>query len=233
MPLRSPDFIAVWIWPAFSDHGMTTGQRYQFIYKPLIWLSCLAPLLIIAAGVAGVGGVTLSADPIRETIHRLGRTALNLLLITLAVTPLRDLLRQPPLLRLRRLLGLFAFSYALLHFSAFAALDLRFDWGRIGSELAKRPYIIVGMTALLALVPLAITSTQGMMRRLGRRWAKLHRLVYPIALLGVWHFWWQVKADITQPLLYSAALSVLLGYRLWKRWRATSMSAPATAPERI
>jgi sulfoxide reductase heme-binding subunit YedZ len=209
---------------------MTLVQRYRWVYKPLIWLACLAPLLIILAAAFGVPGVSLTAEPVRETVHRLGRTALNLLLITLCVTPLKDLLHAPQLLRLRRLLGLFAFSYALLHFVAFAALDLRLDWGRIGAELVKRPYILVGFTALLALLPLAATSTQRMMRRLGRRWVKLHRLIYPIALLGVWHFWWQTKADLTQPLLYSAALAVLLAYRLAKLRRTTSMSAPATVP---
>lgn len=209
---------------------MTVEQRYRWVYKPLVWLACLAPLLIILAAAAGVPGVSLTADPVRETVHRLGRTALNLLLITLCVTPLRHLLRRPQLLRLRRLLGLFAFSYALLHFAAFAALDLRLDLGRIGTELVKRPYILVGFTALLALLPLAVTSTQRMMLRLGRRWAKLHRLVYPVAVLAVWHFWWQVKADITEPLLYSAALALLLGYRVAQRRRATSMSVPATVP---
>jgi sulfoxide reductase heme-binding subunit YedZ len=209
---------------------MTVEQRYRWVYKPLVWLACLAPLLIILAAAVGVPGASLTADPVRETVHRLGRTALNLLLITLCVTPLQQLLRQPQLLRLRRLLGLFAFSYALLHFAAFAALDLRLDLGRIGTELVRRPYILVGFTALLALLPLAVTSTRGMMRRLGRRWATLHRLVYPVAVLAVWHFWWQVKADITEPLLYSAALALLLGYRGAKRRRATSMSAPATVP---
>jgi sulfoxide reductase heme-binding subunit YedZ len=211
---------------------MTIEQRYRWIVKPAIWLACLAPLLIIAAGIAGVGSVGLTADPIKETLHRLGRTALNLLFITLCVTPLKDLLRRPHLLRVRRLLGLFAFSYALLHFLVYAALDLRLDFGRIAAELVKRPYILVGFSALLALLPLACTSTAAMMRRLGRRWSKLHRLVYPIALLAVWHFWWQVKADITQPALYSLGLALLLGYRLWKRRAATSTFAPAKVPEK-
>jgi sulfoxide reductase heme-binding subunit YedZ len=211
---------------------MNTAQRYRLIVKPLIWLACLTPMALILLGGFGLANVNLSADPIRETLHRLGKTALNLLLITLCVTPLQQLLRQPQLLRVRRLLGLFAFFYALLHFTVFAVLDLRLDVSRIASEIVKRPYILLGALALLSLVPLAVTSTQKMMRRLGRRWAQLHRLIYPIALLAIWHFWWQVKADLTEPLFYSAILAVLLGYRGW-RWRsATSRSAPATIPEK-
>lgn len=211
---------------------MTLEQRYRWIVKPAIWLACLAPLMIIVAAIAGVGGASLTADPIKETLHRLGRTALNLLLITLCVSPAAKLLRKPHLLRLRRLLGLFAFAYAMLHFSVYAALDLRLDFSRIVQELLKRPYIMVGFVALLALLPLAATSTAAMMRRLGRRWIKLHQLIYPIAVLGVWHFWWQVKADITEPVLYSIGLAILLGYRLWKRRTATSKSVPARVPER-
>jgi sulfoxide reductase heme-binding subunit YedZ len=139
------------------------------------------------------------------------------------------------------MLGLFAFGYALLHFWVYLALDLEFNFRTLFADIAKRPYITIGFTALLLLIPLAVTSTNRMMRRLGRRWQKLHRLIYPIAILGVWHFYWQVKRDIRQPLLYAGILAVLLGYR-WMRARrraapapaaATSKSGSATVPERI
>ena len=168
----------------------------------------------------------LGVDPVARIIHGMGKTALNLLLITLAVTPLRKLLHMPDLLRLRRMLGLFAFTYALLHFTAFAWLDLGLKFRDIGAEIVKRPYITIGMLALLLLIPLAVTSTNKMMRRLGRRWQKLHRLVYVITALGLWHFYWQVKKDIREPLLYIGIFAVLMGLRLIMR------SWPAKAPER-
>jgi sulfoxide reductase heme-binding subunit YedZ len=163
---------------------------------------------------------------VRRLIHACGITALNLLLITLAVTPMRMLTGFGQLLRLRRMLGLFAFFYALLHFTAYAWLDQGLDPAAIGADIVKRPYITIGMLALLLLVPLAVTSTNGMMRRLGRRWTRLHLLVYVIAGLGVWHFWWQVKQDIREPLLYVAIFAVLMAFRVKaKFW-------PARAPER-
>ena len=121
-------------------------------------------------------------------------------------------------LRFRRMLGLFAFFYASLHFLVYAVLDQGLDLAVIVEDVIERPYITIGMTALLLLIPLAVTSTNGMMRRLGRNWRKLHRLVYVIAVLGVWHFWWQVKADWLEPLLYAAMLAALLAFRI-KRQR--------------
>jgi sulfoxide reductase heme-binding subunit YedZ len=161
-----------------------------------------------------VGGLSLGANPIEELIHSLGKWGLKLLLITLAVTPLRKLTGWNWLLRLRRMLGLFAFFYVALHFLVYAGLDQRFDLAAIFEDIAKRPYITVGMTALLLLIPLAVTSTNRMMRRLGKNWQKLHRLVYVIAILGVWHFYWQVKLDTLEALVYAGILFALLGYRL-------------------
>jgi sulfoxide reductase heme-binding subunit YedZ len=176
----------------------------------------------------------LGADPVRSILHGLGKTALNLLLITLAVTPVRKLLKRPDLLRIRRMLGLFAFSYALLHFIAYAWLDQGLDFRNVGAEIVKRPFILVGMAALLLLIPLAVTSTNKMMRRLGRNWQKLHRLVYVIAALGLWHFYWQVKKDIREPLIYIGIFAVLMGFRLIaKSWPARAQektSAPAPSP---
>ena len=212
---------------------MTLTQRYRSIYKPLIWIAALAPLLWMVAGIVGVLGFSMGADPVKAVIHHTGKTALNLLGITLAVTPLARLGRWPQLIRLRRLLGLWAFAYALLHFTLYLGLDLRFDFAHLGADIVKRPYITIGFAAILLLLPLAATSTQRMMRRLGRRWQSLHRAIYAIGILAVWHFYWQVKADIREPLWYAAGLALLLGVRLWWRAaarRATSRSESAIAP---
>ncbi|TLY81852.1 MAG: sulfoxide reductase heme-binding subunit YedZ [Gammaproteobacteria bacterium] len=167
-------------------------------------------------------------------------------MITLSVTPVRSLTGLPQLLRLRRMLGLFAFFYAVVHFTIYLVLDLELNFRMLGADIAKRPYITIGFTALVLLLPLALTSTNGMMRRLGARWRRLHRLIYPIAALAVWHFYWQVKRDVREPLLYLGILALLLGYRLlrWQRLPAdahpraaapgalTSRSGSATAPGR-
>jgi sulfoxide reductase heme-binding subunit YedZ len=214
---------------------LNVERRYRLVYKPLVFLASLAPLLWLLCGAFGWLGASLGADPVKKLEHELGKTALNLLLITLLVTPVRQLTGFPHLARLRRMLGLFAAFYALLHFAAYLSLDLEFNFGTLFADIAKRPYITIGFTALLLLVPLAVTSTNKMMRRLGRRWQKLHRLIYVIAVLGVWHYYWQVKRDVREPLIYAGILALLLGYR-WLRARrqatATSKSGSATAPER-
>lgn len=212
---------------------MTLERRYRLVYKPVVWALALLPLALLLGRAFGVAGGSLGADPAEQILLTCGKTALNLLLLTLAVTPLRQLLRQPQLLRLRRLLGLFAFFYAALHMVAYVTLELQFDFGQLGEDIAKRPYITIGLLALLMLLALAATSTQKSMRRLGRRWQRLHWLIYPAAALGVWHYYWQVKADVREPLVYTAILAVLLGWRIWRRWPTlTSKSGSATAPER-
>jgi sulfoxide reductase heme-binding subunit YedZ len=212
---------------------MTIEQRYRWLYKPAIWILALLPLGLLLGRAFGVAGGSLGADPAKVILLTCGKTALNLLLVTLAVTPLRQLLKQVQLLRVRRLLGLFAFFYAALHFVAYVSLDLQFDFAQLGQDIVKRPYITIGFLALLMLLALAATSTQGSMRRLGRRWQRLHWLVYPATALGVWHYYWQVKADVREPLVYTAILAALLGWRLWKRWPTlTSRSGSATAPGR-
>jgi methionine sulfoxide reductase heme-binding subunit len=173
----------------------------------------------LLAGALGVAGVNLGADPVEEILETCGLWTLRFLLITLTVTPLRRLTGLNDLIRFRRMLGLFAFTYACLHFLAYLVLDRGVEWGAIVEDIAKRPYITIGFTALVLLFPLAFTSTKSMMRRLGRRWQRLHRLVYVIAILGVWHYYWQVKADVRDPLLYAAVLALLLGYRAWKSQR--------------
>jgi sulfoxide reductase heme-binding subunit YedZ len=194
-------------------------QRWQLgLIKAVIWVACLAPLAWLYLRIFHqIGGYV--ASPSIEILHTIGKTGLNLLLITLAVTPLRVLTGQNWLVRLRRLFGLFSFFYLSLHFSAFVWLDLRFRWRIIFEEIVLRPYLTIGMLALLLLIPLAVTSTRGMQRRLGRRWAKLHRLIYPIAILGVWHFWWHGKQASNEPVVYAGILALLLGFRIWRGWQ--------------
>lgn len=207
---------------------MNTARRYRFVYKPLVFALALAPAVYLTLGAFGLAGVDLGADPVREILHRCGKTALQLLLLTLLVTPLREITGWRDLVRLRRMLGLFAFFYALLHFTTYAWLDQGLDLHAIGEDILKRPYITIGLAALLLLVPLAVTSTDRMMRRLGRRWTQLHRLVYLITLLGVWHFWWQVKKDIREPLAYALIFATLMAWRLRGRFspaRARGRSA--------
>ncbi len=216
---------------------MSSGPPLLRAARTLVFLACLVPAAQLLCGACGWFGISLGADPVKHLEHAAGLTALNLLLLTLAVTPVRQLLQLPQLLRLRRMLGLFTFAYALLHFLIYAVLDLELDPRHIGADLAKRPYLTLGFLALLLLVPLAVTSTDRAMRRLGRRWSRLHQLVYAVAVLGVWHFYWQVKRDVREPLIYAAVLAVLLGYRAvgpLRRQAAalTSTSAPATARER-
>ncbi len=189
-------------------------QKSIWKLKVALFLLCLVPLAKLALETFGVAGMSLGANPIEELIHRLGKWGLNFLLITLAVTPLRRLTGKSWLLRFRRMLGLFAFFYLLLHFLTYAGLDQRFDLPVIFEDVVERPFITIGFTAFVFLIPLAVTSTNAMMKRLGRRWQKLHRLVYVIAILGVVHFYWQVKLDTLEPLIYAAILAVLLGYRL-------------------
>jgi sulfoxide reductase heme-binding subunit YedZ len=189
----------------------------RLIAKPLVFAACLLPALHLAGGAFHVGGLSLGADPIAAMLHTCGKWTLKFLLITLCMTPLRDFTHRDLWLRFRRMFGLFAFFYALLHFSVYLLLDRAGKLSDLGHDIVKRPYITIGMLGLLLLVPLALTSTAKAQRRLGRRWTRLHRLIYAVALLGVWHFWWQVKKDIREPLLFACALALLLGYRLWKR----------------
>ena len=195
--------------------------------KTLVHLLALLPAAILAWQFHDVwknASDALGADPIAEIEHRTGLWALRMLMITLAITPLRQLTGQPVLIRFRRMLGLYAFFYASLHLAAYLGLDLRGYWAQIFEEIVKRPYITVGFTAWLLLLPLAITSTKGWIKRLGRNWGRLHKLVYVIGVLAVLHFWWLVKSDIREPLLYAAILAVLLGWRGWKAfsWRRTA-----------
>jgi sulfoxide reductase heme-binding subunit YedZ len=217
---------------------MTVEKRYRYLYKPAVFVASLVPAALLVAGAFDWFGQDLGADPVAKLLHTCGKTGLNFLLLTLLVTPVRRLTGWTQLVRLRRMLGLFAFFYLVAHFTVYLVLDQQLDYRNVLQDIVKRPYITIGFIALLLLIPLAITSTHRMMRRLGRRWQRLHRLIYVIAILGVWHYWWQVKKDIRQPLLYVAMLAVLLGFRVvvsvLNRARAararsvTSTSVPAT-----
>ncbi len=163
----------------------------------------------------------LGTNPVETLSHYTGDWSLRFLLLTLTVTPLRRLTGWNGLIRFRRMLGLFAFFYVCLHFGVYLLFDQFFDWAGIVEDVAKRPYITVGFAGWLLLIPLAATSTSGMIKRLGRYWQRLHRLVYFSAALGVLHYLWLVKTDRTEPLVYAGSLVVLLGYRLWW-WRIHS-----------
>ncbi|UTH75304.1 sulfite oxidase heme-binding subunit YedZ [Chromobacterium sp. IIBBL 290-4] len=193
---------------------VSTADRRLAIGKVLLFIACLSPLTraawIVLSGEA--------VNPIEFITRSTGTWTLVWLLATLSMTPLRRFTGQAWPLKCRRMLGLFAFFYASLHFTTYIWLDQFFDWHHIVKDIAKRPFITVGFAAILLMSPLALTSTQGWMRRLKRNWGKLHRLVYPVAMLAVIHYWWLVKKDITQPLIYAAVLALLLGLRLW--WRA-------------
>ena len=168
----------------------------------------------------------LGTDPVAQLEHRTGLWALRLLLATLAITPLRRVSGWNKAVRYRRMLGLFAFFYVTVHLAVYLFVDLGGYWADIFEQIAKKPYITVGFAAWLLLVPLALTSTQGMMRRLGRLWGRLHQLVYAIAVLAVLHFWWLVKSDIREPALYAGILAALLGWRVWKRLSKAAPKRP-------
>jgi sulfoxide reductase heme-binding subunit YedZ len=179
--------------------------------KPLVFLLCLVPaaLLVWRGFHDGLG-----ANPIEKITHATGKWTLRFLVLGLAVTPLREVLRMPSLIRFRRMLGLFAFFYGCLHFLTYFWLDKFFDFHEIAADVVKRPFITAGFTAFVLLVPLALTSTAWWIRMLGgRRWRMLHRLVYLSAAAGVVHYYWLVKSDIRLPLLYGMLAGVLLAYR--------------------
>jgi sulfoxide reductase heme-binding subunit YedZ len=195
--------------------------------KVLFWLACLAPI-----GWLGwrYWHDDLTSNPIEYITHFTGDWTIRLIVTTLAITPLRKLLKLPDLIRFRRLIGLFAFFYGTLHFLTWFVLDKFFDMREILADVTKRPYIMAGFTAFVCMLPLAVTSTTGWIRRMGgKRWQMLHRLVYLSGIAGVVHYYWLVKSDIRLPLLYGSLVGILLAYRLivWLlNWR------PGTAAKR-
>jgi len=197
------------------------------LLKPLVFAVSLGPLAHLLVG-AWQG--SLGANPIETITRSTGLWTLRFMLITLTVTPVRRLSGWNDAIRLRRMLGLFAFFYGSLHLLTYVWLDQFFDWASIVKDVAKRPFITAGFSAYVLLVPLAITSTAGMIRRLGgRRWRRLHRLAYATAALGVVHYWWLVKADIRPPRNYAIVLAVLLLVRVVAALRRSRTAAPHRA----
>jgi sulfoxide reductase heme-binding subunit YedZ len=191
------------------------SKAFYRLTKPVVFALCLSPFAYLLAQLFGWMGASLGANPVEALLHELGVWGLRFLLLSLAITPLRRWTGLNWLIRFRRMLGLFAFFYVVLHFLVYAVLDQGLDFGAIIEDIIKRPYITLGMTALLLLMPLAATSTLAMMRRLGKNWQKLHRLVYVIGVLAVWHFYWQVKLDTLEASLYVLILVVLLFTRIY------------------
>jgi methionine sulfoxide reductase heme-binding subunit len=192
--------------------------------KALIFISCCIPFGVLLwdafhNGLAGFpDNMDFGANPIEFITHRTGDWTIRFIVFTLAITPLRQILRQPQLIRFRRMLGLFAFFYGCLHFATWIGLDKNFDWAEMWKDVLKRRFITVGFTALVLMIPLAATSTAGMIRRLGgKRWRALHRLIYVTAILGVIHYYWLVKSDHRKPLMYAAFVAVLLLWRVGVR----------------
>lgn len=193
--------------------------RDNLVYAA-VWLACFAPIVWLAwKGYAG----ELGANPIEKLIRQLGVWGLRLLLVGLAITPAARILRMPRLVRFRRTIGLFAFAYIVLHLFSYIGVDLFFDFRQLWKDILKRPFITLGMLAFVLLIPLAVTSTNGWVIRMGRQaWSRLHWLIYVIVPLGVVHYYLLVKADHRPPLVYGAILAVLLGWRVWEAAKRSS-----------
>ncbi len=223
---------------------MTSNQAVRWVLKPIVFAAALVPLGLMAWW-AYTGNLT--ADPLKEITHETGDWTIRFLCITLAITPLRRVTGWNAAIKFRRMAGLFAFFYGSLHFLIYAvadrfaslvdfpdgivSVDTAHRWlSSVLEDITKRPYITVGFTALVLMLPLAITSTTGWIRRLGgKRWNTLHKLVYVTAVLGVVHYWWLVKADIRRPEMYAAIVAVLLGFRMWWAWSKKPSPAAAGA----
>jgi sulfoxide reductase heme-binding subunit YedZ len=208
---------------------MSPAQRK--VAKVLLFAACGAPFVLLVLRATGLWG-SLGPNPPQELLDTCGKTALNILLLSLAVSPARRLTHWNALIFFRRMLGLFSFFYLALHFSSYLLLDLGLAWDKLWIDIVDRPYITVGMAAFVMMIPLVLTSTHGMQRRLKKNWLRLHRTVYVIAVLGVVHFFWQTKLDVmTEPVVYSIILAVLLGERLYRRiaWQRKTRRAVAAS----
>lgn len=203
---------------------MALSPAHARSVRALVIGACLLPFGWLVFGAATD---RLGANPVESITHATGAWTLRLLVATLAVTPLRRLFGWSALAPLRRSLGLLAFFYACLHVATYVSLDLGFDFGSLAEDVLERPYITVGFASFLGLALLAATSTRASQRRLGRRWVTLHRLVYAVALGGVVHFLWLVKADLREPLVYAGCVALLLGARAWWALRPASSSSAA------
>jgi sulfoxide reductase heme-binding subunit YedZ len=207
-------------------HGGSTRMNKIRWTKVFVFALCLVPFLLL---VRDWRNDALGPNPVEKITHTTGDWTIYLLLITLGVTPLRRLFNVPSLIRFRRMLGLYAFFYGCLHLMTYVWLDQSFDWPALWKDVYKRPFVTAGFAAWLLMVPLALTSTAWSIRKLGgKRWQRLHRLIYFSALGGVIHYYWLVKSDVRRPLLYGAILMVLMLYRsvIWLRPKTARLSAP-------
>lgn len=194
---------------------MNTLAQIRYIWKPLVFVLCLLPAALVFTDASGITD-GLGVNAVEDIQDRFGNWGLRFIMITLAVTPLRQLSGWNWLVRFRRMLGLFAFFYVLMHFLTWLVLDQGLLLSAIAEDIFERPFITLGFVAFLLLIAMAATSTNGIRRRLGKRWQALHNSIYLVAILGVVHYWWKVKLDIREPAIYVAILAVLLGYRLYR-----------------
>lgn len=199
---------------------------FKRVFKPIVFVLALVPVMLL---VFSAWQDNLGANPIETITRDTGEWTLRFLLITLSISTLRRRLGWGQLIHLRRMLGLYTFFYATLHLFTYLWLDQFFWWEEILADIIKRPFITMGMLAFILLIPLALTSTNRMMKRLGRHWVKLHKLIYIIALLGVLHFWWLVKADVREPLIYAVLLLVLFAERGWVKYTIYKASLSKTS----
>ena len=196
---------------------MLTTKTARIFLKPPVFLICLLPFFFILTDSIELTG-NLGANPIENIQDRLGNWGLRFLLLTLAISPLRKLTGQIWLTLFRRMLGLFTFFYVLMHFLTWLILEQSIYLPAITEDIITRPFITIGFLALLILFLLASTSTNNIQRKLQKKWYAIHRLIYAASILAVWHYWWQVKKDITEPLIYAFVLSILLLYRIWIKY---------------
>lgn len=202
---------------------MDTLRQVRLVWKPIVFLLCLLPASLVVTDALEITG-RLGANPIEAIQDRFGIWGLRFILITLAITPLRRITGWNWLVRFRRMFGLFTFFYILMHFLTWLILDQGLLLSAITEDIFERPFITIGFTALLLLVAMAVTSTDNMRRRLRRRWDKLHYGAYAVGVLGVWHYWWQVKLDAIDPFVYAVILAVLLTHRMWHYWQRRRMN---------
>lgn len=196
---------------------MTQTQLIRRVIKPVVFLACLTPALLLVYG--AVWG-SLGVNPLETLTNDTGIWTLRFLVATIAITPIRWVTKWNPIILFRRMIGLFAFFYGTVHFFIYFLFDRSLQFDGLLEDVALRPYITVGFIAFVLMIPLAFTSTQGWIRRLGgRRWNLLHRLVYVSAVGGVLHYWWKVKLDVTNPVIYAVIVALLLGWRLVKTFR--------------
>jgi sulfoxide reductase heme-binding subunit YedZ len=210
---------------------MTQTQLVRRVLKPVVFASCLGPFSWL---VYNAFWGDLGVNPVETITNETGIWTLRLLAVTIAITPIRWLTKWNPIINFRRMVGLFAFFYGTIHFSIYFILDRSLMFDGLWDDIVKRPYITVGFTAFVLMIPLALTSTKGWIRRLGgQKWNLLHKLVYVSASLGVLHYWWKVKLDVTNPMVYAAIVAVLLGWRVLRAInKRQAASAARTAPAR-